>query len=189
MSTLFWDLDSLACCLWQAGSAPAIDDFARRVVAHHLDIDWLRDAYRRTRKDGATGIDGRSLLLTLYTADAHHPSGMFSYTLACKIPDKIAAIAPGNGYPLGGESGCTKTRPVPMFHMHGTADDFVKYSGIHAFLNTKIAEYGCPATPVLCRRRLREDHPSRHDAAGIHGQARGADSDNVRIIPLVRFVG
>ena len=26
-------------------------------LAHHIDIDWLREAYRRTRKDGATGID------------------------------------------------------------------------------------------------------------------------------------
>jgi RNA-directed DNA polymerase len=25
---------------------------------HHLDIDWLREAYRRTRKDGAVGVDG-----------------------------------------------------------------------------------------------------------------------------------
>ena len=26
---------------------------------HHLiDIDWMSEAYRRTRKDGATGIDG-----------------------------------------------------------------------------------------------------------------------------------
>jgi group II intron reverse transcriptase/maturase len=26
-------------------------------LAHHIDLDWLREAYRRTRKDGATGID------------------------------------------------------------------------------------------------------------------------------------
>ncbi|WP_236644370.1 ferrochelatase [Sorangium cellulosum] len=30
---IFWDLDYLACCLWQAGSAPAIGDFAGRVVS------------------------------------------------------------------------------------------------------------------------------------------------------------
>ncbi|MGK4008066.1 ferrochelatase [Sorangium sp. So ce1036] len=30
---IFWDLDYLACCLWQAGSAPAIRDLARRVVS------------------------------------------------------------------------------------------------------------------------------------------------------------
>lgn len=27
---------------------------------HYLDIDWLREAFRRTRKDGAPGIDGRT---------------------------------------------------------------------------------------------------------------------------------
>jgi poly(3-hydroxybutyrate) depolymerase len=74
--------------------------------------------------------------------------GMFSHTLACRIPDKIAAIAPGNGYPLGGLSGCAHSRHVPIFHMHGTADDFVAYSGIHDFLGTRAAAYGCPPTPV-----------------------------------------
>jgi group II intron reverse transcriptase/maturase len=29
-------------------------------LSHHIDVDWLREAYRRTRKDGATGIDGQS---------------------------------------------------------------------------------------------------------------------------------
>lgn len=27
-------------------------------LAHHIDIEWLREAYRRTRKDGAAGVDG-----------------------------------------------------------------------------------------------------------------------------------
>ncbi|MGH9893094.1 MAG: group II intron reverse transcriptase/maturase, partial [bacterium] len=27
-------------------------------LAHHLDVEWLREAYRRTRKDGAAGVDG-----------------------------------------------------------------------------------------------------------------------------------
>jgi RNA-directed DNA polymerase len=29
-------------------------------LAHHIDIDWLHEAYRRTRKDGAKGVDGQS---------------------------------------------------------------------------------------------------------------------------------
>jgi RNA-directed DNA polymerase len=29
-------------------------------LSHHIDIDWLREAYRQTRKDGATGIDGQT---------------------------------------------------------------------------------------------------------------------------------
>lgn len=29
-------------------------------LSHHIDLEWLREAYRRTRKDGATGVDGQS---------------------------------------------------------------------------------------------------------------------------------
>jgi len=29
-------------------------------LAHHIDIEWLREAYARTRKDGAAGIDGQT---------------------------------------------------------------------------------------------------------------------------------
>jgi len=35
-------------------------DMAFRNLAHHIDIDWLREAYKRTRKDGARGVDGQS---------------------------------------------------------------------------------------------------------------------------------
>jgi RNA-directed DNA polymerase len=28
-------------------------------LAHHIDLDWLHEAYRRTRKDGARGVDGQ----------------------------------------------------------------------------------------------------------------------------------
>lgn len=34
---------------------------------HYLDLDWLREAYRRTRKDGATGVDGQTA--AAYEAD------------------------------------------------------------------------------------------------------------------------
>ena len=33
-----------------------------RTLAHHIDVDWLREAYRRTRKDGARGTDGRGAM-------------------------------------------------------------------------------------------------------------------------------
>lgn len=29
-------------------------------LSHHIDMDWMREAYRRTRKDGAPGVDGRT---------------------------------------------------------------------------------------------------------------------------------
>ena len=33
---------------------------ALTTLAHHIDLEWMREAYRRTRKDGATGVDGQS---------------------------------------------------------------------------------------------------------------------------------
>ena len=30
-----------------------------QTLAHHIDVDWLREAYRRTRKDGAPGVPPR----------------------------------------------------------------------------------------------------------------------------------
>ena len=29
-------------------------------LAHHIDIAWLLEAYRQTRKDGAVGVDGQT---------------------------------------------------------------------------------------------------------------------------------
>jgi RNA-directed DNA polymerase len=33
---------------------------ALTTLAHHIDIDWMLEAYRRTRKDGAVGVDGQT---------------------------------------------------------------------------------------------------------------------------------
>ena len=33
---------------------------ALTTLAHHIDLDLLLEAYRRTRKDGAVGVDGRT---------------------------------------------------------------------------------------------------------------------------------
>jgi RNA-directed DNA polymerase len=31
-----------------------------RTLAHHIDIAWMKEAHRRIRKDGATGVDGQT---------------------------------------------------------------------------------------------------------------------------------
>jgi len=75
--------------------------------------------------------------------------GMFSWVASCVIPDKIAAIVGGDGYPMYGMSGCSEARHVPALQIHGTADDFVSYSGfVGSFLPSQRDRYGCPATPV-----------------------------------------
>ena len=36
-------------------------------LSHHIDLEWLLEAYRRTRKDGAVGVDGQTA--AMYEAD------------------------------------------------------------------------------------------------------------------------
>lgn len=40
--------------------AKEMPDVALRTLAHHIDADWLKEAWQQTRKDGATGIDGQT---------------------------------------------------------------------------------------------------------------------------------
>jgi RNA-directed DNA polymerase len=35
-------------------------DMVFTTLAHHIDLAWMREAYNRTRKDGAKGVDGQS---------------------------------------------------------------------------------------------------------------------------------
>jgi polyhydroxybutyrate depolymerase len=52
---------------------------------------------------------------------------LMSYRLACELSDRIRAIAPV-GATLGIDQ-CRPVRPVPLLHIHGTADEFAPYGG------------------------------------------------------------
>lgn len=43
-----------------AKMAKAMPGVKLTTLAHHIDVEWLREAHRRTRKDGARGVDGQS---------------------------------------------------------------------------------------------------------------------------------
>lgn len=74
--------------------------------------------------------------------------GMFTYFAMGKIADKIAAFAPISGYPMGGSS-FTSSRPVPIIHTHGTADDVVSFGGVAACLAGWVKRNNCPTTGVV----------------------------------------
>lgn len=40
--------------------ARQMPDKAMYSLSHHIDLDWMQGAYRRTRKDGAVGVDGQT---------------------------------------------------------------------------------------------------------------------------------
>lgn len=54
--------------------------------------------------------------------------GMMTYHAMAKLGDKIAAFGPVSGIPVDYRNP-SGTRPVPIIHTHGTADDVVHYNG------------------------------------------------------------
>lgn len=53
--------------------------------------------------------------------------GMMAYLLGDKLADHFAAIAPVGG--TMGNPTCSPSRPVPLMHIHGTDDQFVRWEG------------------------------------------------------------
>jgi poly(3-hydroxybutyrate) depolymerase len=94
-------------------------------------IDEMVDRY---------GIDRDRVYLSGFSM-----GGMMTYYAATKIADKIAAFAPVSGYLMGGPD-TNSSRPIPIIHTHGTADDVVSYNGVATCLNAWIARNGCPET-------------------------------------------
>ena len=81
--------------------------------------------------------------------------GYMSYYLACKLPQKIAAIASVTGTMFSAEAAsCTPGRPVPVMQVHGTADATVPYTGSNSgiAIDSLVAMWvrlnGCNPTPV-----------------------------------------
>ena len=76
--------------------------------------------------------------------------GMFTYYAMMKAANTFAAFAPMSGYHFWGGS-ATSARPVPILHIHGTADDcvYTSFSGqssLQAELNKWINRNHCSTT-------------------------------------------
>ncbi len=76
--------------------------------------------------------------------------GMFTYYCANKMADKIAAFAPVSGYPMGGPN-ASASRPVPILHTHGTADDVCSYSPVQSHIDAWVKFNGCNTTPEVIK--------------------------------------
>jgi poly(hydroxyalkanoate) depolymerase family esterase len=87
--------------------------------------------------------------------------GMMTYFAATKIADKIAAFAPISGYLMGGPN-TNSSRPVPIIHTHGTADDVCVYSSVQSHINAWVSRNGCVATSQVTQPYP----PERPNSAG-----------------------
>ena len=67
--------------------------------------------------------------------------------LACELADRIAAVGTISGaYPRSGD--CSPSCPIPVFAIHGTADNIVPYEGIPEWAATWAARNGCDLKSV-----------------------------------------
>ena len=72
--------------------------------------------------------------------------GAFVYHCINKAADKFAVAAPISGYILLNPS-YSCSRPVPIVHVHGTADGTMPYSGVKDYLRKWAQKYNCYPTP------------------------------------------
>jgi poly(3-hydroxybutyrate) depolymerase len=94
-------------------------------------------------------------------ATGHSMGAYMSNYLACNYPDKFAAIAPVAGCnltitnltsPQQDRTNCKKTRPVSVFHMHGTGDAGISYSNGVRSVQSWVKLDGCPSTPQVTEK-------------------------------------
>jgi polyhydroxybutyrate depolymerase len=69
-------------------------------------------------------VDRRRLFVTGFSN-----GGKMTYRLACELSDWIAAIAPLAAAISLPDSNCNPTRPVPVLHFHGLADEYAPFNG------------------------------------------------------------
>jgi len=84
--------------------------------------------------------------------------GFMSYSLACELNNRIAAIASVTGTMIQSKlNACNPARPVPVMQIHGTADPTVPYNGsaintfvgIPALINAWVGFNNCGTTPSI----------------------------------------
>jgi polyhydroxybutyrate depolymerase len=101
---------------WNAGDCCEFKDLKRDDVAF---IDALIDAVR----DEAC-VDPQRVYAT-----GHSNGGFLAHEIACKLSDKVAAIASVSGVLGIPPEECKPSRPVPVLQIHGDTDPTVQFTG------------------------------------------------------------
>ena len=84
---------------------------ALTTLAHHIDIEWLREAYRRTRKDGATGIDRQSADEYARNLDENLPSLLERAKSGSYVAPPVRRVH----IPKAGDGSQTRPIGIPTF--------------------------------------------------------------------------
>ena len=75
--------------------------------------------------------------------------GMMTYTVANVANDIFAAFCSISGYPINEFHLHHTGRPVPFLHIHGKADDFVRYALVPNIVDNIVARNGANPVPIV----------------------------------------
>jgi len=135
---------------------------------------------------GVANVDRRRVFATGMSNGA-----MMSYRLASELSDRIAAIAPVSG-PMGTKD-CRPSRPVPVMHFHGDADEFAPFSGgkgrgpsgtdfysVQHSVDAWVAANGCDKTPTTAQLADQKD-----DGTTVREWRYGAGKNGSEVVLVV----
>lgn len=165
-------LDATGTTYWNSGWGGTVDDIGFTSAL----IDQIAATY--------------SVNLNRVYSTGMSNGGFMSYTLACSLSDRIAAIASVTGsMNVGQDLSCNAQHPTPVMEIHGTADATVPYEGggfmeaIPNVLSYWVNFNNCNASPVIT------DVPNINTADGctaVHyfysGGTSGVDVEHYKII-------
>lgn len=103
--------------------------------------------------------------------------GMLTYHAMNMIADRIAAFAPISGYPLWGSS-ANSSRPVPILHTQGLADDVCSPDGVRGVLTKWVQRNHCNTTPTVTKNYRGYGHATMTIWGG------GDEGTEVRLLEL-----
>jgi len=131
-------LDATGTTYWNSGWGGTVDDIGFTSAL----IDQIAASY--------------SVNLNRVYSTGMSNGGFMSYTLACSLSNRIAAIASVTGsMNVGQDLTCNAQHPTPVMEIHGTADATVPYEGggfmeaIPNVLNYWVNFNNCNATPII----------------------------------------
>jgi polyhydroxybutyrate depolymerase len=110
-------LDSRGNRFWNATDACC--DFDRSGVDDVGYLDGVIEAI-----DARLNVDLKRISVV-----GHSNGGFMTYALACAHADRIAALVSIAGATFAQEADCAPSDPVAVVHVHGAADDSVKFDG------------------------------------------------------------
>ena len=76
--------------------------------------------------------------------------GFFSFSLACRLSDRIAAIASVTGSMYQPAiNNCSPVKPMPILQIHGTEDGTVQYSSVTGLLDFWTSHNNTDTLPII----------------------------------------